>query len=650
MLPTERPWNKRSARELAAASLVLVALALGTLWSGWLTRIDHLVFDLSQRMTAESAPSGVVLVAVDQTSLQAVGRWPWPRQVHAQLLEKICQAGPKAVGLDIAFNEQGDDAAANDALAHAMRACGNVALPVVMEQSHQGGQMLESPPIAQIAKAAAGLGRVSVRLDHDGVARGIDLWEGVGTPGWPLLAQTLLQIGGWRPPAGAVYQKPAATDGQPQTHEPHALVRWEHRLLRFAGPSGTVRSIPASEILRSASPAPALRDKFVLVGATAAGLGDLLPTPVTTDGVAMPGVEILATALSNMRDDRFIVPLAPAWSYALTALLAIVPLLLATRLMPLSGLLATMAWLAGLIAAGVALPLWSGYWFAPAGALVAAIAAYPLWSWRRLEAAGRHLDWQLQQLAGNPGANHPLPPRLSFQQRISQVRLAQQNFQGLQKQREDTLAFLSHDIRAPLAAAVQQLGAGTLDQAGQNALFRQLRRAHKMAQAFLSLAKVESLEQKDLREVDLGAVLHQACDGVYEAAQARALRIARQIPDAPIWVEGNFDLLERAIGNLLHNAVRFAPEGSTITVVLSLEGSEAEISVADQGPGIGPEMQEHLFKRYGSTNDGGRTPQSTGLGLYFVKSVATRHGGRTGHAPVVPSGARFWMRLPHCDK
>lgn len=637
------PRGAHGLRELLGMGLVLAALALGVSASGWLARIDHFVFDLSQRLGAQPAPSGVVIVAIDQASLQELGRWPWPRRVHAELLQQICRASPKAVAMDIAFNEVGDDPAGNQALAKAMRACGNVSLPVVMESARVDGQLLESPPIPLLARSAAGLGRVSVRLDDDGVARGVDLWEGVGSADWPLLAQTALQISGWQPPAGAAYLQPGDA-ARPVTEQAPTLVRREPRLLRFAGPSGTIPTVSAAELMRPGEPAQALRGKIVFVGATAAGMGDILSTPVTTNGAAMPGVEVLANVLLNLRDDRFIVPLGRAWTLALSAALALVPLLWALRFMPLPGLLVNAAWFAALVALSAALPLVSGRWFAPSGALVAAIAAYPLWSWRRLETARRYLDWQLQQLTG-AAADSPFH-RLRFEQRIDHVKQAQQRFHDLHKEREETLAFLSHDIRVPLAAAVQQLGGGTLDETHQHRLFQQLRRAHKLAQSFLSIARVQSLEQKDLREIDLGSVAHQATDAVYESAQGKSVRLLRHIPDEPVWIRGDFHLLERALDNLLHNALRFSPAGSTVTLTLALQDGKAELSVADQGPGVSAEMLPHLFERFSTQKAAQQTAHGTGLGLYFVHSVAERHGGQAGYEALAPTGARLWIRLP----
>lgn len=178
----------------AAGCVLLLILALGLSFGGWLQRVDHLVFDLGQRLQPEVTPQGLVIVAIDQSSLDRISALPWPRATDARLVDAVCRAGASAVGLDLAFTESGVDPAGNAALAQSLRNCGKVALPVVLETTRSGGQIVEGLPIPVLASAATGLGRIGVQLDGDGVARRVNLWEGVGEPIWPLLAQTLLTI------------------------------------------------------------------------------------------------------------------------------------------------------------------------------------------------------------------------------------------------------------------------------------------------------------------------------------------------------------------------------------------------------------------------------------------------------------------------
>ena len=208
------------------------------------------------------------------------------------------------------------------------------------------------------------------------------------------------------------------------------------------------------------------------------------------------------------------------------------------------------------------------------------------------------------------------------------------------------MAFISHDIRAPLAHAAQQLAQGSLDASEQRRLQLLLQRAHDFAQDFLTLARAENIEPSALQEIDLGAVVHQATDSVYAMAQGQFVQLVRDIADEPVWVRGNFDLLERACSNLLRNALRFSPPGSIITVRLARLGQQAEISISDQGPGVNPKMLPHLFEKFGHAGAQPADPHSTGLGLYFVRSVAQGHDGQVGYEAMLPNGARFWLRFP----
>jgi CHASE2 domain-containing sensor protein len=79
-------------------------------------------------------------------------------------------------------------------LAESIARCGKVVLPLVIESTRSGGQLLESPPIAPLLAAAAGIGRVGVHLDEDGIARSVFLREGVGAAAWPLLAEEVLRL------------------------------------------------------------------------------------------------------------------------------------------------------------------------------------------------------------------------------------------------------------------------------------------------------------------------------------------------------------------------------------------------------------------------------------------------------------------------
>jgi signal transduction histidine kinase len=510
----------------------------------------------------------------------------------------------------------------------------------VIENSGAGGQLLESPPLPDLAAAAVGLGRVGARLDDDGIARAVDLREGVGAAVWPLFAEELLRVARRQPmPVVAAYI-PQAGPG---------LVREGLRRIAFAGPPGTIPRISYARVLEGNVPPEVFAGKTVLVGATAIGLGDFLPTPVSAHGQPMPGVELQANAWLSMRDNH-LSRSVPGWLGTLScAALALVPLLWLRRLMPLPGLLASVLWVAVVGIASALLPSLFNLWFAPTGALVAGLSAFPLWSWRRLEAARLHLDQELLQL----GANLPRTDverdssdevrGLGFEQRIAWVQAAQRRMQRLETQRNEALAFISHDLRAPLASAVQRLESEPFCESEQ--LLPVLRRAQCMAQDFLQLARAEALDPRQMKTLDLVSLLHQAVDEVWSLARRNDQQIRRLLPDDPVWVKGDFAALERCAINLLQNAVTYASAGTQIGIGLDRLPEGIRFWVENEGAELVEEQRTRLFQRFSRGEKGLGNATSTGLGLYYVRTVAEKHGGTAG-VECAAGKVRFWIRLP----
>jgi signal transduction histidine kinase len=145
--------------------------------------------------------------------------------------------------------------------------------------------------------------------------------------------------------------------------------------------------------------------------------------------------------------------------------------------------------------------------------------------------------------------------------------------------------------------------------------------------------------------VDLGAAVAEASDDFVVPAAAREVVLDRAIGPGVV-VIGDRDALKRAVANLLENAVRLAPEGSRIRLATGSEGGRAWIAVADEGPGIAPEDQPHVFDRFWRADKGrARADGGTGLGLAIVRQIAESHGGqvRLQSKPGVGSSFVIWL-------
>ena len=386
------PWFQSRAGWLSRIGLFLLlpAGALILLHTNGLYRWDLLFYDWNLAAWSRAPADDIVIVAIDEQSLRERGRWPWSRRTHAELIRQLSAAGAKAIALDIVFAEpDATDPAADAELAAALADNGRVVLPVLNEQNRLGGQLLETLPIPVLAAAAAGLGHIDVELDPDSIARGVYLQAGLGSPYWPTLALALLALESTHPAATRRLPGQRAVATSPPS--PYAWRRDYRILIPFAGPPGHFRQISYSEVLRGGVAPTAFRDKYVLVGATAIGMADALPTPVSGLAQPMSGVEFNANVLDALRQGLTIRPLPPGWSLLLTGILVLFPLALYAVCPPRWAL--PLAGLALLLTLASSFVLLQGAhrWFPPAAALLAQALSYPLWSGRRLQQAIRLL-------------------------------------------------------------------------------------------------------------------------------------------------------------------------------------------------------------------------------------------------------------------
>jgi signal transduction histidine kinase len=108
-------------------------------------------------------------------------------------------------------------------------------------------------------------------------------------------------------------------------------------------------------------------------------------------------------------------------------------------------------------------------------------------------------------------------------------------------------------------------------------------------------------------------------------------------------VVGEKSRLERVLTNLVENALRYSPRGSTVTIGVREEQGGVLTTVDDEGPGVSQELAEHLFQKF---VQGNHKTGRVGLGLYFCHITIERWGGTIGYSPRAGQGARFWFRLP----
>ena len=735
-----RAWR----RDDVAVALVLALLAFVSAAGSWLWRADRLVYDAGLSLWSRPPADDVLIVAIDDASIEAIGRWPWRRGVHATLLQRLAEARPRAIVLDLLLSEPDPDPKQDEVLAAALRR----AAPVLMPVSWQFGpgeapRLLE--PAAGLRAGGVGLGASEPAVDDDGVLRHAFLEAGPPQHRYPHLALATLRAGGQDLDPGLAVDRATVAGG--------GWSRQGRFLIRYDGPPGHVRRVSYVDVLRGAVPAAELSGRYLLVGMTAQGLGDTLATPVNASQHAMPGVEVLAHVLTTLRSGQAPRAVAPWLAGLLSALGAAslvagfvwagtrAAIVLALASLPLALLLSL-----GLLAAG--------RWWSPAPFMVAAVLAYPLWSWRRLERGVADLDREIARLAIEPGLLAPAaaagaaPARDRLSQRLAALHTAaetlrsarrfladalaglptallvddgsdhvllanppaarlfeiesademqgldlarllaefdcqpavdwpralaevRQRQQGLavqarlagqgdhlihahavpmhggtrlivaiadiapikraEREREELLAFVSHDLRSPatsiaLLAEMQLAGRGSLD---IDALMREMRRLAQRTQSLADdFVRVAQAAQRPLRcePVAPAQILAEAlADHRPQAASAGvALAMPAAAPLAPVSMDRA--LVLRALGNLLSNAIKNSPSGAAVTVsAVATPAGGLVLRVADQGRGLAAADLQRLMQTHeGLVPVDGR---GVGFGLLFVQRVAARHRG-----------------------
>jgi len=155
------------------------------------------------------------------------------------------------------------------------------------------------------------------------------------------------------------------------------------------------------------------------------------------------------------------------------------------------------------------------------------------------------------------------------------------------------------------------------------------------------------LDGTDVLLVDLA---RDIADNLWPLAQERGVTIEVVDESDSAFVCAEPDSLGRALTNLLDNAVKFSPDGSTIRISISRirepAGSHIELQVCDEGPGVDADLLPRLFTRFAAHAAPDARIKSSGLGLTYVKAVAERHGGTVRAENRLEGGARFSMILP----
>jgi adenylate cyclase len=263
----------------------LLAVAAISVGLGALAYATHLMrtLDLNTVDTrfsirgAQEGPEDVVVVGIDDKTFNALDRqWPFPRHLHAEMIDRLSKAGARVIAYDVQFSEPTEPREDNALILAVQRADG-VVLSTTEVDAQGEGNVFGGEGVAE--QIGARVGNTTIQVDPGGVLRH-----------FPVAFDGLVSL-----PVVAVE---AATGEPVDRGEAGTESPW----IDFRGPPGTFEAHSFSDVLRGRVPDEAFRDKTVVVGATAPSLHDYVATPAS-EGHEMPGAEMLANAIWTVGND-----------------------------------------------------------------------------------------------------------------------------------------------------------------------------------------------------------------------------------------------------------------------------------------------------------------------------------------------------------
>jgi signal transduction histidine kinase len=579
--------------------------------SGMLDTFELPARDAMLRFRSPRPVTAVAVVAIDEDSLRAQGPWPWPRERLAALVDRVAASGAQTVAVDILLAEPrgGDELlAASLQRAGATLVCGLDA----------GGSWVVPPEsLSKSARLAHGM----IELDRDGVMRRISMTKQAGAMSLPALSIAM---------AAAMRDDVVVTPGR--VLEPG-----------FRARTVKVPVVSATSLLAGGAN-EALRGRAVFIGLTALALGDRAVTPTTIAGRPDAGVVVHAAATEALVAGDLVRRMPPAASGLLGAVLVWVALSLRPRKLS-RRVAADIAMLVAPLLAGVVLVLAAKFVlpvFAlalAAGAAVGVTETLAVW---RLQLGG---SAAVARIASGLGDDR-LANDAGLVERLDELAAL---VDRRRRSEVESRRVLAHELKTPLASVrgLTQLLAGyRLGEEESKRVVSLIEKETDKLQAMVgSLLEIEKLALREFDStssiVDLSALARDRAE-LLRAGVAPALVVTI----APgVLVRGDGALLERAIDNLVGNAVKYAPAGARVALRVEASGGDALLEVEDEGPGIAEAERAAVFERFKRGSSAGET-EGLGLGLALVAEVAKWHRGTIGVRPGTKVGSIFRLTLP----
>lgn len=771
----------RYRREFTWVTIILcIVTALAAFFADFST-VNNAQYAQALRLTmARPALPEIVIIVIDDKSLTEIGRWPWRRFIHAQLLKQLNKA--KVVGFDLTFLDESAYPNDDKAFAEAIESHGRVVLSNFISTPQD---ITPVDPFLPFASKANQLGYINIPIDSDGLVRRVQLSTELPNNTLALHFSLAMLMVAQENAIVERYSRPN-TEGN---------VDESHHLIPFVGPPSHFQTVSYTDVLNRRIDENFFNDKYVIIGAWATGLGDKFPTPTSSQSLNMSGVEILTNILQANLQNNWIEEISPSsvalFSLAWVLLYCFLLNILSPRSAVIAGvLLGGLSLVTSLLVMGLCnlfIPL--------APTLLGLAMSYPLWTWRAQELALSQMDREIDKLnKERPLLSmedvHPYNPSLlqgrnSFNVHLVELRSALARVRNLrqfisdsfndipyvaavfdneskltfateiannyfadlgypnlspeitlkqlldimlenpekvatimtslwsfcapkkqlsplsqqevlpdeleftdklgkdiilkfanthtssgelsgfiitlidistirieERQREETVRFLSHDMRAPQSAIqalikMQQNPATALP---NEQFLKQIGNLSQntltLVDDFLFLARANNTDYQFI-PVYLIDIIHNSIENFWGICKSRQIKIVFNPTITVGFILADESLLTRVFNNLIDNAIKYGKDGMQITIDIQKAENNWLVTIADQGIGIAEENFTALFKTFSQLPQiRNKAVSGLGLGLAFVHTVLAHHKGTITLESQENQGTTFYIRLP----
>lgn len=607
--------KRRLTPGLAYGLLAVAAGAVSVLlsWTALAAQFDNNVYDFIFRIRPTTRPdAGAVLLAFDEQSLHRHGGIGGMRRALTQALDRMAQAPPRVVAIDLTLTDPGDQAGDAE-LALSFQRTHGLVLGCEMQPGADGCSGWQDP--VDIFRPAASLGHVhALAGPRDEINRRIPLERVCGRARrWALSLEAL-----------RLARQVQVIESSPTDVTLGSMTidsRWDEGRplwVRYRD-AGLIQRVSLDDVIEGRQ-LERLRDKVVFIGVTAqSAVRDRLFTPLS-GGLPMPGVEIHLQAFETMAAGDFLYELGP-----------VAPLLLAVAITGLAAIVFTFLRRGWAIIAASSVLL-----------LAAHLAPYVLFTRGLILDAFAPVAASWLGVLGCAGFQYFYVRRRLVDSEATTARYQQ------------AFHFVAHEMRTPLTAiqgSSELMTRYNLPELKRRELGQMInsesKRLAKMITTFLDVEKLEA-GQLELRRANFA--LQEVVDTCYQRAmplaERKQIRITSEVPDE-LRLDADRELMEYALYNLMTNAVKYSAPETVVLITAAQLGGGLRISVRDHGMGMEPAEVKNLFRKFYRTRKAEQSGEvGTGIGLSIVQQIVVLHGGHMEVESAPGAGSTFTVVLP----